>query len=60
MRNKIVALILTMLTLITMLTGCGNKVECDLCGEEKKCTTKTIFGEEISLCKDCIDEFSGY
>ena len=60
MRNKIIALALMALTLVTMLVGCGgNKTKCDFCGEEKKCTTKTIFGEEISICDDCTDVLYG-
>ncbi len=35
--------------------GC-KKVECDVCGETKKCTTEEIFGEEVSICKDCQKE----
>lgn len=36
--------------------GCGKKVECDFCGEVKKCKTETIFGEEIHYCSDCEKE----
>lgn len=38
------------------VAGCGKKVECDFCGEVKKCKTETIFGEEIHYCSDCEKE----
>lgn len=40
-----------------MLCACGKKVECDFCGEVKSCTTKSILGEKINVCDDCMDEF---
>ena len=39
------------------LAGCG-KVECDFCGDEKRCETRTVWGEEINCCKDCLDELN--
>ncbi|MCM1103746.1 MAG: hypothetical protein NC409_06520 [Clostridium sp.] len=38
--------------------GCGKKVECDFCGEMKKCKTETFFGEEIHYCSDCEAEIN--
>ena len=43
---------LTVVTAIGM-TGCSKKVECDMCGETKKCKTEEVFGKEVSICSDC-------
>ncbi len=43
------------------LTGCSKTMECEGCGEEKKCKeyTVTFFGqsEDGWLCKDCVEDF---
>ena len=33
--------------------GCSKKVECDMCGEVKKCKSQKIDGEKVYLCEDC-------
>ena len=44
-----------------MVTGCGNKVVCDLCGDEKSGQTLQVFGHEVSACDDCIESLQrGY
>ena len=44
-----------------MVTGCGNKVICDFCGEEKPGQTGMALGQEISACDDCIEHLQmGY
>ena len=57
MRRRI-ALFMLMVTIMGAFAGCGTKAECDFCGEEKKCSTKTVFGEEINYCKDCENEIN--
>ncbi len=57
MTKRIAAVILCVVAVFT-LSSCGKKVECDLCGETKTGTTKTVFGEKISVCNDCIDELN--
>ncbi|HEX3021998.1 MAG TPA: hypothetical protein VHP81_06370 [Lachnospiraceae bacterium] len=53
------ARVIVMVSLLTvMLCACGKKVECDFCGEVKSCTEKSLFGEKIYVCDDCIDEFN--
>ena len=48
------------LCLVAMFaTGCGNKVECELCGEEKAGETRTVFGEKTDVCDDCWDALEG-
>ena len=37
-------------------TSCAKKVECDLCGEMKKCQERTSKGEIIHVCHDCLEE----
>lgn len=37
--------------------GCGKNTQvCDFCEEEKTCQTKNVFGEEVYICDDCLDE----
>ena len=59
MKKRIIAAIFLAITALSLFTGCGKKVECDFCGEVKKCKTETIFGEEISICEDCNADLSG-
>lgn len=54
MKKKLtrVAVVGIMALMMTGFAGC-KKVECDFCGEEKKCKTEEMMGEEINICKDC-------
>lgn len=55
------AAIVGMMTMVALsAVGCGKKVECDFCGEVKKCKTETIFGEEIHYCSDCEAEINSW
>ncbi len=48
------AVVASMMVMVALsAAGCGKKVECDLCGEVKKCKTETILGEDIHYCSDC-------
>ena len=47
-----VVLGLTVMTVVGV-TGCSKKVECDICGETKKCKTEKVLGQEVSICSDC-------
>ncbi len=55
--KKIFALMLV-LVLMLSLAACGEKFECDECGEEKtgKKYEDEIFGEEFVLCEECHEE----
>ena len=55
--------LLTIAMIAVMLlstTSCAKKVECDLCGEMKKCQERTSMGETIHVCQDCLDEIEQY
>ena len=56
MKKKIVASMVTVAVVLS-LTACGKAFKCDICGQEKtgKSYTETIFGEEVTYCKDCHD-----
>ncbi|MGN1048121.1 MAG: hypothetical protein ACI4QZ_05890 [Eubacteriales bacterium] len=61
MKKRIIAVLLYVITMLSLLTACGgNKTECDFCGETKKCTTKSVFGEKVSVCSNCMKELSDY
>ena len=60
MKKRIIATAFLALTLIALLAGRGKKVDCDFCGETKKGETKTVFGEEISICNDCLKELNDF
>ena len=55
MKKSIVKLMLVAM-MAMVLGGCGSEAECDFCGEEKRCETRTVMGEEINCCNDCLDE----
>ena len=39
------------------MTGCKKKAECFYCGEEKKCSEKTLATDEkVFICDDCEKE----
>lgn len=50
-KAAVLASVVMMLSL--SLTGCAKKVECDMCGETKKCKQYEVLGEEINVCGDC-------
>ncbi len=54
MKKKVLALLLMAAMMLTFLTACGKSI-CFFCGEEKRCTTKKVLGEEIDICKDCLE-----
>ncbi len=60
MKNKVLATVLLALTVLTFFAACGKKVECDFCGETKTGTTKSVFGETVSVCNDCMKELSEF
>ena len=59
MKKKMIVVFALIAALLSTLAGCGQKVECDFCGEEKKCETSSLFGDEINVCEDCLDELGG-
>lgn len=58
MKNKIIIAVIAILTIFTVLTGCGSRrAICDFCEEKKRCKVRHIDDETIYICQDCIDEF---
>lgn len=62
--KKTISVILTVVMLISSLalTSCGEKAECDFCGEEylaRKMRESEVFGETIYICDECYDELKG-
>jgi hypothetical protein len=53
MKKRIIGFVLVTILCMTVFTGCG-KTQCSICGEMKSCKTKTILGEKVSVCNDCI------
>lgn len=58
--KRSISIILTVVFILATLTSCGAKATCDFCGEEKSCKTKTVLGDEIKVCNDCLDELSEF
>ena len=48
-------LVVVLCVAMLMVTGCGNKVICDFCGEEKPGQTGQVLGQEVNVCDDCIE-----
>ena len=38
-----------------LLSSCGSKVKCSVCGETKSGKTEEVMGVEISICDDCAE-----
>ena len=53
-RKVILGVCLAMM--VMLFVGCGEKVVCDFCGEEKSGQTKEVLGEEVDICDDCMGE----
>lgn len=55
--KKILSIVALIVILLTMLTACGGKFECGICGKEKsgKKHTKEVLGEKIVYCDECAD-----
>ena len=53
--KKVLCLIMTVIAMATMFTGCGSKFTCDLCDETKsgKKYEIELMGDEFVYCKDC-------
>ena len=58
MKRKVGRIVVAVLAALS-LTACGKKAVCSFCGEEKSCQTKTVFGEELYICRDFEKELSG-
>lgn len=57
--KKNITILALLIVLLSLLAGCGQKVECDFCNEVKKCETRYMLGEGINICKDCVSELEG-
>ena len=55
--KKVICIALLVVMLLTMLTGCIGKFECDLCGEEKFGVKNegSVLGMTVVYCNDCKD-----
>lgn len=54
MKKRMVGLMVAVL-IVGALTGCSTKKECDFCGEKKRCETRSVWGQEMDCCEDCLD-----
>ena len=55
--QKLFILLLACLSLF--LIGCAQKEECDFCGEMGVFEERSLWGEKVLVCEDCLDEFKG-
>ena len=60
MKTKVLALLFTSVSVLTLLTACGNLKECDFCGKLKPCKTEAVLGQEIAICDDCQKEINDF
>ena len=53
--KKVICIVLLVVMLLTMFTGCVGKFECDLCGEEKFGVKNEgkVLGMTVTYCSDC-------
>ncbi len=55
--KRLLCCLILLCTLCVLLAGCQEKAECDFCGKEDYCTTRTMWGEEAKLCRECNEEW---
>ena len=56
---KKILLILYIVAVLSMVTSCKSKEECDFCGEMKYCEEHILFDDEeakLFICEDCMNE----
>lgn len=61
MKKRILIMVMSCVVALGCLVGCGeekNIQECFFCEEEKECETKTMLGEDVNICDDCIEEWN--
>ena len=53
--KKVICIVLLVVMMLTMFTGCVGKFECDLCGEEKVGVKNetSVLGIDVTYCNDC-------
>lgn len=51
---KKIALVLVLALALMMTAACGK--ECDLCGEKGRGKTEEVFGKEVFVCNDCLED----
>ena len=56
--KKVFAAITILMVLLSVMSGCGKKVKCDFCADEKKCEAIEILGDELNICKECKKELA--
>jgi len=60
--KRILSLVLLAVMLVTLalsFVACGEKAECDFCGEEypvRKMEKDEVCGEEVYICEDCMED----
>ena len=57
--KKVVSLVLVVLMMSLLLTGCGRQI-CTICGEKKSCKETMVLGTTCYICKDCQKELQQY
>lgn len=57
MKKRLVKVLALTGAIMMFATGCGKVMECEMCGEEKKCSKVTYEGESAYLCGDCEEAF---
>lgn len=60
MKKKLLVLVAAVTVLLMGITGCKKEMECEACGEVKKCDSYEILGEEVWMCDDCYDAWEAY
>ena len=53
---KKISCFILILVIVFGVVGCGKKVVCGFCEEEKSGQTVTVLGEEVDVCNDCMEQ----
>lgn len=49
-------IVLVMMVVCTLLFAAACGKECDICGEKGRGKTEEVFGKEVFVCNDCIED----
>ena len=54
--KRFFAISLLIISIMATLTACGARGRCDLCREEGRLQTITVYGLRANACRDCRSE----
>lgn len=55
--KRVLAVLLLAVMMLTLFAACGKKMDCEICGKERRCTEEKVLGDETAwICGECKGE----